>query len=696
LTLVISKACFVTSNCTVGDNINLKWESARNCLTANSGITVSNIKNISAGNFQLFAGAGDFDFLDGTELKLNWFARLSSVLNWVEDEEVTIIVNEDSIIQASVATVSNENIKVVPGGVLNLDAGVVLTLGNQIDAGDYQIFSGAGSPTFASGSDVKSSWFSDFETAVTKIGTDNVRLIVSSAASIANDCTINANTTLDIPSKGRTLTIADTKTLIINGSFSAGLYQVFSGDGSVSFGTSPVINVYPEWWGAKGDGTTNDYAALNACKDAASEGRWIILAAKKTYLTNTEFALHTGAHGPKLNGNFSTIKAGDTIDAVVSVDGATSTKTQVLNLIIDGDNKATYGFKGVLITEENSLLQNIHVKNALSHGMYFDGCQVMRLENVISNYNAGAGFMFESCNGLIADTIRAVGNTGNGVTVQRGVRAHTGGMQIFNPDIEQNDGHGIEVVDTLSGVAILSGWLEKNGLDGINIGGSARGVSVRDNNIVGGDDGNVYRAVRLQDGSAGCDVIANKFQYSAGTGAFAVVENENTGAAYNRIYPNYYRSNGNVLGTPEYIAAQTSGSWTPGYAPGTGSFTSITYDSGAHEGIWTKTGDVVHVQGNIMTDSIDTTGGSGTVLITGLPYTVKAGNQAKYASGNIAGSSAFVGDMPSAIVALSGTTTAQLKYRVTANDALVALDVSDLATGANGNSFLFSITYIAD
>ena len=169
LTLTISKASFVTSSCTVGDNVNLKWESARNQLTANGGVVISNIKNIEAGNYQLFAGAGDFDFLDGTELKLNWFARLSSVLTWVEDEEVTIIVNEDSLVQASVASTSNENIKVVPGGVLNLDAGVVLTINGSLDAGLYQVFSGAGSVVYNG----RGLWFTDW------VGTSSVILTVS-------------------------------------------------------------------------------------------------------------------------------------------------------------------------------------------------------------------------------------------------------------------------------------------------------------------------------------------------------------------------------------------------------------------------------------------------------------------------------------------------------------------------------------
>lgn len=147
VTLIVSKPQTITASYSPGNNVHLKWEDPGNILTVNAGRTVGNLKNIEAGNYQLFAGAGDFDFLDGTELKLNWFNRLESVLIWVEDEEVTITVNEDSIVQTTVASTVNERVKVVPGGQLIPDAGVTLTIGS-FEAGLYQVFSGAGSVDF--------------------------------------------------------------------------------------------------------------------------------------------------------------------------------------------------------------------------------------------------------------------------------------------------------------------------------------------------------------------------------------------------------------------------------------------------------------------------------------------------------------------------------------------------------------------
>ena len=250
LTLIISKASFVTSSCAVGNNVNLKWESARNQLTANGGVVISNIKNIEAGNFQLFAGAGDFDFLDGTELKLNWFARLSSVLTWVESEEITIIVNEDSNVQASVATTANENLKILSGGKLILPAGVIFTAVGSVDA----------SPN-------------------------------------AFDLNVTAN-------------------LIINGPFNAGLYQVFSGTGSVVFGSGSVKEVYPEYWGAKGDDSTDDITAIQSACDSGVGVSW---QKELTYKIGSTLTL-SGAHEFKFN-NTTIHYTGDSIGVYVPENG---------------------------------------------------------------------------------------------------------------------------------------------------------------------------------------------------------------------------------------------------------------------------------------------------------------------------------------------------------------------------------------
>lgn len=63
--------------------------------------------------------------------------------------------------------------------------------------------------------------------------------------------------------------IANSTAFAINGPFNAGLYQVFAGTGTVTFGAGSVSEVPPEWWGAKADGTT---VSRTACAAAAATG----------------------------------------------------------------------------------------------------------------------------------------------------------------------------------------------------------------------------------------------------------------------------------------------------------------------------------------------------------------------------------------------------------------------------------------
>lgn len=63
---------------------------------------------------------------------------------------------------------------------------------------------------------------------------------------------------------GTTITVNNGVTLTINGHITAGAYTIFAGAGTVVFGTSQQARVLPEWFGAVGNGSTNDTAAIQA------------------------------------------------------------------------------------------------------------------------------------------------------------------------------------------------------------------------------------------------------------------------------------------------------------------------------------------------------------------------------------------------------------------------------------------------
>jgi len=70
---------------------------------------------------------------------------------------------------------------------------------------------------------------------------------------------------------GALLNVKEGAAVIFNGPFSAGLYQVFSADGKISFGNAAVAEVYPQWWGTGGD---DDSIAIKKAVDSAAPGLW--------------------------------------------------------------------------------------------------------------------------------------------------------------------------------------------------------------------------------------------------------------------------------------------------------------------------------------------------------------------------------------------------------------------------------------
>lgn len=94
--------------------------------------------------------------------------------------------------------------------------------------------------------------------------------------------------------------------LRVDGSAKAGLYQIFSGTGTVVGQAKNVKDVYPEWFGAKGDAVADDRPSIQAAVNFAgqlSKGGTVIFSEGRYYILGTMTA-------PKknfvwLNGNVS-------------------------------------------------------------------------------------------------------------------------------------------------------------------------------------------------------------------------------------------------------------------------------------------------------------------------------------------------------------------------------------------------------
>ena len=139
--------------------------------------------------------------------------------------------------------------------------------------------------------------------------------------------------------------------------------------------------------------------------------------------------------------------------------------------------------------------------------------------------------------------------------------------------------------------------------------------------------------------------------------------------------------------TSQLLNWYEEGTWTPAL-----SASGATFGYDAQLGRYTRTGNVVVVQGRIALNNAS--GGSGAVTLTGLPFT-SAATMSGYAVGQqgiIGRAASFAGDFPSTLEVNSSSTTANIYYRAASNSGSVQLDFSDVGSAAD---FLFTIVYQA-
>lgn len=235
-------------------------------------------------------------------------------------------------------------------------------------------------------------------------GSDVTLEVRTSQTSLSANLTVNSNISL-ISFKQGLISIDTGKTLTINGPFEAGLYQVFTGAGTVSFGSGAVKEVYAEWWGAVADDSTDNTTALQAALN--SHGTTATYGAKLKLLEGT---YQTGKltvygkwtiKGVSRRGTTLALKDGANESLLdMSDDYCVFVTLRDFSLYGNYSNQTgtSHGIEtyrtGIDITMNGfHHIENIEVYEFLTHGIYWIGnVNGSSFHNVFSRHNRQYGF----------------------------------------------------------------------------------------------------------------------------------------------------------------------------------------------------------------------------------------------------------------------------------------------------------------
>jgi hypothetical protein len=117
-------------------------------------------------------------------------------------------------------------------------------------------------------------------------GSPKTILLSSGNWDVPADLEVPASIQLKIE-RGAKIKITSGKRLILHGMLEAAVEQIFNGDGIVTFDSNSHQRVYPQWWGAKGDGKTEDTVALQAAVNSFSDKGGEIFIPDGTYIIDS-------------------------------------------------------------------------------------------------------------------------------------------------------------------------------------------------------------------------------------------------------------------------------------------------------------------------------------------------------------------------------------------------------------------------
>lgn len=128
--------------------------------------------------------------------------------------------------------------------------------------------------------------FGSLAKALDIIGKKEAVLVIPNEQIVRDHITTPSNIILQVRGKG-IINIVPTAELLITGPVYAERNRIFSGSGTVNFSGGALRRVYPEWWGAKRDGRSDDTRPVQAAINSLSMAVGEVLFADGTYVVDS-------------------------------------------------------------------------------------------------------------------------------------------------------------------------------------------------------------------------------------------------------------------------------------------------------------------------------------------------------------------------------------------------------------------------
>lgn len=278
-------------------------------------------------------------------MNLNRLTTVDVRISGISQPTSVYTISNTTITFASAPPSGTNNIEVVhlvfpnvrPTNLINIDG--LLSLNVSTVRANVANIGGASIASLVYNNIIPTTDYASFTAAVAAAAPYGNTILVCSNSAITSNTTVPANVGLWFVNNGQ-VHIPTGMLVTINGSLEARPVQIFNGDGTVYLGTyAHIPETLPQWWGAQGDGSTDDTAAIQKAilarkSPSANSGGGCVKLLPGNYVCNSTIHINydgTSLHGSGQRNTFLTFNPNTHYTACIDVRSYQSIANSVAN-----------------------------------------------------------------------------------------------------------------------------------------------------------------------------------------------------------------------------------------------------------------------------------------------------------------------------------------------------------------------------